>query len=99
MRAVVLALLISCAHATPKPAPSPLEAARAACRAGGCDALAEYWASRELVPASGDGRADAGLLAEACGRDDASACLAMALMFKYGTAGVRDDAGGAAWAR
>ncbi len=58
-----------------------------------CDALLEYWESRENASGPGAQRAhdDAASLRDACEvRGVSSACAALALMTRYGTVGARD---------
>lgn len=79
----------------PDAAADPTSEMRTTCAAGdvaGCDDLAEYWGQRELGAAS---PADAEVTRVACDeRGIASACMAHAVMRKYGTAsGVRDPDG------
>ena len=87
---------------TASPAPSPSPAPRddlADCTAGdvpACDRVAEDWGGRELAPDPGTPEATtasaaATALRSACDQHDvASACMGLALMLRYGTAGRAD---------
>lgn len=88
---------------TPPAPPSDLDGCRAA-DAPACDSLAELWGSRELLPPAlaEEARAATAALHDACDdRGLSSACVALALMYKYGTAtGERDrDTSNRYWAR
>ena len=100
--AVLLALLAACsghppAAAPPAPAPKPHPPAAPRtvaerCQAGelaACDALAELWGGRELLPEGSEAEARAAALALKDGCDVhalSTACMGLALMLKYGTA-------------
>lgn len=85
----------------------PADLGRGACKQGqplACDTLAEYWGTREFLPAGRDAeaRGDGEILKAACeSQGISSACMGYALMLKYGTAtGQRDSDGGKPfWAR
>ncbi len=87
------------ADAGPSGSPAAVDDGAAACRRGevaGCDQLAELWGSREFLPAgmAEAGRAAAAALHAGCDQHAvSSACMGLALMYKYGTAtgGDRDD--------
>jgi len=88
--------------ASPTPSPSPSPAPRddlADCDRGdvpACDRVAEDWGGRELAPDAGTpaaatASAAAAALRSACDQHDvASACMGLALMLRYGTAGRAD---------
>lgn len=74
-------------------APPPAPATRdGKCKAGdvaACDELLEHWSQRQIASAANvtAGKADAAALHAACDdKDISSACMALAMMYKYGTA-------------
>lgn len=101
---VVAPATIDAAPAPEPEAAEPLDVRCANGDVGGCDGLLEYWSERQ-VPTDDNvakGKADATALHTGC--DDhgvSSACMALAMMYKYGTiTGARDkDTSNTYWGR
>ncbi len=82
--------------AAPAPVAADTAALQGKCREGdrdACDAIAEFWAEREILrpERAAQAKVDAEVLDRGCEQHKlSSACMGLALMTKYGTAGAAD---------